>query len=71
MSVGYALWLNIKAALVMRIVVRKKGKLDGHPFSSQPWKQSERLPEFFPCSLNSFQLKPSLVIQSEGCEPTI
>ena len=41
----------------MRIVVRKKGKLDGDTFSYQPWTQSERLPEFLPLSLDSFQLK--------------
>lgn len=72
MSVEYALLLNIKTAfVVMRIVVRKKGKLDDDTFSCQPWTQPETLPEFLPFSLDSFQFKPSLVFQSQGCEHTI
>lgn len=71
MSVEYALLLNIKTAfIVMRIVVRKKGKLDGDTFSCQPWTQPETLPEFLLFSLDSFQFKPSLVFQSQGCEQT-
>lgn len=71
MSVEYALLLNIKTAfIVMRIVVRKKGKLHGDTFSCQPGTQSETLTEFLSFSLDSFQFKPSLVFQSQGCEHT-
>ena len=76
MSVEYALLLNIKTAfIVMRIVVRKKGKLDGDTFSCQPHgaethTQPETLSEFLLFSLDSSQFKPSLVFQSQGCEHT-
>lgn len=46
----------------------KEGKLHGDTFSCQPWTQSETLTEFL--SLDSFQFKPSLVFQSQGCEHT-
>lgn len=66
MSEVYALWPDIKAALiVMRIVVIKWGDWDGATFLRQLWPQAEREPEFLSLSLDWFQPTSSLVFQSE------